>query len=49
MFIKNSIYRTKIINKIILNSKIADSKNYLERSYQFFKYIYQVYNKSKRN
>jgi glycosyltransferase involved in cell wall biosynthesis len=37
MFIKNSIYRTKIINKIILNSKIADSKNYLERSYQFFK------------
>ena len=46
MFIKNSIYRTKIINKIILNSKIADSKNYLERSYQFFKYIYQVYNSS---
>ena len=46
MFIKNSIYRTKIINKILLNNKIAGSKNYLENSYQFFKYIYQIYNKS---
>jgi hypothetical protein len=46
MFIKNSIYRTKIIIKIILNNKIAGSKNYLENSYQFFKYTYQIYHKS---
>ena len=46
MFIKNSIYRTKFIIKIILNNKIAGSKNYLENSYQFFKYIYQIYHNS---
>ena len=39
IFIKNSIYRTRTLIKIILNNNITDSNRYLEKLYQFFKQI----------
>jgi glycosyltransferase involved in cell wall biosynthesis len=46
VFIKNSIYRAKTLIKIILNNNVTDSNLYLENYYQYFKYIYQIYNNS---
>ena len=46
IFIKNSIYRTKTLIKIILNNNVTDSNLYLDKYYQYFKHIYKIYNNS---
>jgi glycosyltransferase involved in cell wall biosynthesis len=46
IFIKNSIYRAKTLIKIILNNNVTDSELYLEKYYQYFNHIYQIYNNS---
>ena len=46
IFIKNSIYRAKTLIKIILNNNVTDSNLYLEKYYNYYKHIYQIYNNS---